>query len=71
MQAVGAGGVGGGGVMAFQFLTDQLMLSQPGGADYAHHITTCPPPPELPTTLICRTGKKIQMQLQNGFGFLL
>ena len=22
---------------------DQLTLSQPGGADYAHHSTTCPP----------------------------
>ena len=26
-----------------QFLTDQLNLSQPGGADYAHHSTTSPP----------------------------
>ena len=26
-----------------QFLTDQLTLSQPGGADYAHHSTTRPP----------------------------
>ena len=26
-----------------QILTDQLTLSQPWGADYAHHITTCPP----------------------------
>ena len=25
------------------FLTDQLTLSQPGGAHYAHHITACPP----------------------------
>ena len=23
-----------------QILADQLILSQPGGADYAHHITT-------------------------------
>ena len=27
-----------------QILADQLTLSQPGGADYAHHSTTCPPP---------------------------
>ena len=26
-----------------EFLTDQLTLSQPGGADYAHHSTTSPP----------------------------
>ena len=23
----------------------------PGGADYAHYITTCPPPPEFQTLL--------------------
>ena len=33
-----AGGPGG------QFLADQLTLSQPGGANYAHHITKWPPP---------------------------
>ena len=27
-----------------QFLAKQLTLSQPGGADYAHHSTTSPPP---------------------------
>ena len=26
-----------------QILADQLTLSQPGGADYAHHSITCPP----------------------------
>ena len=26
-----------------QILADQLTLSQPGGADYAHHITTATP----------------------------
>ena len=31
---------GAGGTMAPQVLTDQLTLSQPGGADYAHHINT-------------------------------
>ena len=28
-----------------QILADQLTLFQPGGADYAHHITTRPPTP--------------------------
>ena len=32
-----------GGLQPPQFLTDQLTLSQPGGADYAHHSTTSPP----------------------------
>ena len=27
-----------------QFLADQLLLSEPGRAYYAHHIITCPPP---------------------------
>ena len=27
-----------------QFLAEQLTLYQPGGADYAHHSTTSPPP---------------------------
>ena len=31
---------GGGGLQPPQTLTDQLTLSQPGGADYAHHSTT-------------------------------
>ena len=26
----------------------QLTLLQPGGSDYAHHITACPPPTVLP-----------------------
>ena len=36
------------------FLEDQLTLSQPRGADYAHHITMCPPPrfSYLPTALL-------------------
>ena len=34
------------------FLADQLTSSQPGWADYAQHITTCPPRfNNLPTTL--------------------
>ena len=38
------------GIMAAQFLTDQLILK--GGSDYAHHITTCPPELyDLPTSL--------------------
>ena len=27
-----------------QFLADHLSLSELGGSDYAHQITTCPPP---------------------------
>ena len=34
---------GQGGQLPPQILADQLTLSQPGGADYAHHSTTCPP----------------------------
>ena len=30
----------GGGGTSLQFLADQLPLFQPGGADYAHNITT-------------------------------
>ena len=36
-------GEGQGGQLPPQILADQLTLSQPGGADYAHHSTTCPP----------------------------
>ena len=33
-------------------LADQLSLFQPAGvADYAHHITTCPPPTDFQTNL--------------------
>ena len=36
-----------------QILADQLNLSQPGGADYSHHISTCTPWfPDLPTVLL-------------------
>ena len=35
-----------------QILTDQLTLSQPGEADYAHYITTWAPlPPDFQTIL--------------------
>ena len=34
---------GAGGAVAPQFLAEQLTLSQPGGADYAHHSTMSPP----------------------------
>ena len=38
--------------MAPQILADQLILSQPEGADYAHQITTGNPGfPNLPTAL--------------------
>ena len=40
-RPVARGGLG--GLQPPQFLTDQLTLSQPGGADYAHHSTTSPP----------------------------
>ena len=44
---------GAGGVEAHQILTDQLSLSQPGGTDYAHHVTTGPPGfSDLPTALL-------------------
>ena len=33
----------GGGLQPPQYLTDQLTLSQPGGADYARHSTNSPP----------------------------
>ena len=36
-------GEGQGGQLPPQILADQLTLSQPGGADYAHHSTTCTP----------------------------
>ena len=36
-------GEGQGGQLPPQILADQLTLSQPGGADYAYHSTTCPP----------------------------
>ena len=36
----GLGGTGAGG-MCPPFLSDQLTLSQPGGANYAHNIITC------------------------------
>ena len=49
---------GGQGATAPHILTDQLTLSQLG-VDYAHHITTCPPPPgfpDLPTVLSLLDG---------------
>ena len=41
-QLGGGGGTGGRGACAHLFLSDQLTLSQPGGANYAHNIITCP-----------------------------
>ena len=38
-----AEGAGGGHVPPPHFSADQLTLSQPGGAHYTHHITTCHP----------------------------
>ena len=49
--AEGAGGTK--GAMPSQILADQLTLSQPRGAYYAHRITTCPPGfSDLPTALV-------------------
>ena len=43
---------GGGGAFVPQILADQLTLSQPGRADYAHHINTGTPGfSDLPTAL--------------------
>jgi hypothetical protein len=54
-RAVGPRKTGGGGIMPpSQIWADQSTLSQTGGADYGHHITTSPPPPgflDLPTAL--------------------
>ena len=58
IRAVGAGRVGGGGVGgrggvnamaagALQRSVDPKYLNKEGGADYAHHITTCPLGPLL------------------------
>ena len=42
-----------------QILEDQLTLSQPGGADYAHHATTGTPRfSDLPTALIKATAQE-------------
>ena len=46
-------GEGQGGQLPPQILADQLTLSQPGGADYAHHSTTCPPPDFWPLLHPC------------------
>ena len=40
-----------------QILAIQLTLSQSGVADYAHHITTCPPPPDFQTFLLPTLGR--------------
>ena len=40
-RAVARGGLW--GLQPSQCLAEQLTLSQPGGADYAHHSTTSPP----------------------------
>ena len=34
---------GGGAASPLRILADQLTLSQPGRADYTHHINACPP----------------------------
>ena len=41
--------------LPYQILAAQLTLLQPGRANYAHHITTCPSPgfSNLPPALCC------------------
>ena len=52
MQACRSLGRAWGAMKPPQILTDQLTLSQQGGTDYAHHITTGPLGfLELPTAL--------------------
>ena len=41
-----------------QILTDQLTLSQPGGADYADHITNTPPHPQDFQTFLLSCASK-------------
>ena len=41
------GGLLGPELWPFQFLADQLTLFQPGGVDYALHITTAPLPSHI------------------------
>ena len=49
-RAVASWGLG--GSTPLPFLSEQLTLSQPGGADYAHHINTGTPGfSDLPTAL--------------------
>ena len=54
---------GGRGVQTPQILANQLTLSQPGGADYAHQSNTRPPPThrfsDLPTYLLIRVTKVV------------
>ena len=41
-----------------------LTLFQPGGADYAHHITACPPRFENLTTSLYFAGKHQSLKLR-------
>ena len=46
----------GGNAPPTYILVDQLTISQPEWAGYAHQINTCPPPSgfsDLPTALVC------------------
>ena len=59
-----------------RFWQTSLPYLNQGGPDYAHHITTCPPPAELPTALlslltflnnsvfICFLTRKVKKTLQ-------
>ena len=54
--------------MTLQILADELTLSQPGGVDYAHHITICPYPLWIfrPSYGPATGGGKTYVSLQKG-----
>ena len=57
------------GLQPPQFLTDQLTLSQPGGADYARHSTPSPPPPDFQTLRRACTGCRM-LKLASNLGMV-
>ena len=62
-RAVGARGPGGWAQLPLHILADELSPIKPGWADYAHHITSCPP--DFQTFLRpCTLYEKIQKQFQ-------
>jgi hypothetical protein len=64
-RPVGAGAAGG-VPWHPQILSDQLTLSQPGGADYAHHFTTGTPGfSDLPTALVREQRHRSYTLVQN------
>ena len=65
IQGCHQGGGAGGAEAPPQYLTDQLTLSQPGGADYARHSTNSPDF----QTLRRAWYMKITMSLQSNLAF--